>query len=572
MDNSLIDEIRRRNDIVEVIHSYIPLKRAGANYRGLCPFHNDTHPSLNVSPGKQIFKCFACGKAGNVFTFVQDHERVTFFEALKKLAARAGIPIPERDKPKAVSSKRELLLRIYLSAKNHYTSNLFEHGRHVLDYLQNRQISQETAKSLDLGYALNSMNGLKNYLLKEGVEVELLKECGLFGMTQGNLIDQFRDRLMFPIHNNTGDVIAFGGRILQENQEGGKYINSPGTELYTKGKELYGLYKTKYDIAKQDSALICEGYMDFLRLYESGFTNCAASLGTALTEEQIYLTARYSKNICLLYDGDLSGQKAAVRAALLVLSKGLSPRLVSLPAKEDPDSFLLNHGKNELQALIDESKPLIAYFAENENLNLNPQEKIEQIIDSVRQVRDPIQKEFLLKDVAEIFKVSEKALKQKLSLLSRRQTAQSVPDMRITENPEERILLILALRDKNNYFKLAQEINPDYFYKQEYKQIFKYLTSENRAEDLDEPARLLDRIEDASLRENLADLLFEDLAGCGFDGTLQQVKLRKLESDIEKLAEKIKEEPDNMLLFKQKEELVNQLKQISKKVVYRIFE
>jgi DNA primase len=320
LDNNLIDQIRRSNDIVDVIGSYITLKKAGASYRGICPFHNDSHPSLNVSQPKQIFKCFACGKAGNVITFVQDYEKLTFIEALKKLAERTGIKIPDRDRTTVVSTKRDLLLQVYRLAKDFFASNLFEHGQQVLDYLKERQISPQTAKSLELGYALNSNSGLKNHLLKEGINPNILKESGLFGVYQGNIIDQFRERLMFPIHSNTGEVIAFGGRILSTSGEGGKYINSPGTELYTKGKELYGLFKTKYDVAKADLALVCEGYMDFLRLYESGITTSVASLGTAMTEDQIYLLGRYSQNIYMLYDGDLAGQKAALRAALLILS------------------------------------------------------------------------------------------------------------------------------------------------------------------------------------------------------------------------------------------------------------
>jgi DNA primase len=572
LDQNLIDQIRRSNDIVDVIGSYIVLKKAGsASYRGLCPFHNDSNPSLNVSQSKQIYKCFACGKAGNTITFVQEYEKLTFIEALKNLAARAGIIVPERDNTRVVSTKRELLLQIYKLAKESFKDNLFEHGQIALEYLKERQISPETAKSLELGYALNSNGALKSYLLKAGINADILGESGLFGNYQGNLSDQFRDRLMFPIHNNTGDVIAFGGRVLGQNAEGGKYINSPGTELYTKGKELYGLFKTKYDIGKADYSLVCEGYMDFLRLYESGITNCVASLGTALTEDQIYLLGRYSHNIFMLYDGDLAGQKAALRAGLLILSKGFQPRIVLLPEQEDPDSYLLKHGKDAMLEAVKHAKTIISFLAENTQLDIPPQDRIEQLTDAIRQVKDPIQREFLVKDTADAFKISENSIKQKINMGIRPQQAepQTVDDS--DDNQEEHFLLVLALKDRNNYDMLAHELTAEYFFNPVYKQIYLYLTAEDRTLELEEPARLLDHIDNAALREQIADLLFEDLADMNFEETLHQVIIRKLQHDLEQMDKVINSGPSNLELFKQKAVLMNQLKQFSKnKVIHRI--
>lgn len=570
MDNSLIDQIRRSNDIVDVIGSYIALNKTGSSYRGICPFHNDSHPSLNVSQQKQMFKCFACGKAGNAITFVQDYERLSFIEALKKLAERAGIQIPDRDKTKVVSTKRELLLQVYRLAKDFFANNLIEHGEHVLRYLKERQISPETAKSLELGYALNSNSGLKSYLLKEGISTDTLKESGLFNNFQGNLNDQFKDRLMFPIHSNIGEVIAFGGRQLPGSTEGGKYINSPGTELYTKGKELYGLFKTKYDISKADLALVCEGYMDFLRLYENGITNCVASLGTALTEDQIYLLGRYTQNIYMLYDGDIAGQKAALRASLLILSKGFIPHIVVLPEDEDPDSFLLKYGKEALGDFVNHASTLINFLATNKQLDIADKDRIEQLTDAIRQVKDPIQREFLIKDVSEAFRLSEGAIKQKINIGTRTQY-DNKPVEDSDTNPEERYLLSLALKDKNNYLSLAHELNADYFFNQIYKQVYKYLTEQDRSDELDEPARLLDQIENIALREQLADLLFEDFTGMSFEDAFQQVTVRKLQYDLELMDNKIITEPNNLELFKQKSVLLQQLKQITKnKVIHRI--
>ena len=363
MEQGLIEQIRQANDIVEVVQSYIPLKHVGTNWRGICPFHNDTKPSLYVSQPKQIYKCFACGKAGNVVGFVMDYEKLSYIEALKKLAQRAGITIAEQYQTKQVSTKREQLLHVYKSAAEFFSNNLFNYGKHVLDYLHKRSFSPETAKELQLGYALNSEKGLLNHLLKEGLSVSLLKDSGLFGNYSGGLVDLFRDRLMFPIHNSFGEVIAFGGRLLEEKAGVGKYMNSPGTELYTKGKELYGLFKTKYNLSKAGTCLVCEGYFDFLRLYESGFNNSVASLGTALTEEQIGLMSRFGQKATMLYDGDNAGIKAAVRGGLLCLSRGMDVSVALLHAGEDPDSLILKQGKEAMQQVLEDAPGIISFLA-----------------------------------------------------------------------------------------------------------------------------------------------------------------------------------------------------------------
>ncbi|MBM4403778.1 MAG: DNA primase [Candidatus Cloacimonetes bacterium] len=566
MDNAIIDEIRRSNDIVEVINSYQPLKRVGTNWRGVCPFHNDTHPSLYVSQPKQIFKCFACGKAGNVFTYVQDYEHLTFFETVKKLAQRAGIAIPEREKTRTVSTQRDQLLQVYKSAKEHFCANLFQHGKAAREYLKDRQFSPETAQALELGYALDSQKGLVNHLLKEGYGTDLLKSSGLFSLVGGNLIDQFRHRLMFPIHNHVGEVVAFGGRTLSGEKELTKYINSPGTEIYTKGKELYGLFKTKYEIGKADKAIICEGYFDFLRLFEAGIAGCVATLGTALTDDQIYLLARYANDIYMLYDGDKAGQKAAVRAALLVLSKGLMPQIVSLPEDQDPDTYLIEMGKDAMLERIQAARNLPDYMAENEALDIPKAEKIAQLIDAVRNVRDGISRREWIKNIAEAFKVNENSLLSKLKLSSSQPTG-TTRSHTLEGYIEERYVIILAMKDKNCYKVLADRLTEDYFFNGEYRRIFKYLCEKDRVNEINEPAKLLADIEQKTeLNERIAELLFAELPDMRFEDTLNQVIVRKLEHDIEKLDAKIKETHDPKLL-KQKQVLMRKYRQMTKAVI-----
>ena len=573
MENSLIDQIRNANNIVDVVGGYIPLKHVGTNYRGLCPFHKDSNPSLYVSEPKQIYKCFACGKAGNVFGFVQDFEHLSFMEAVKKLAARAGITVPERDQTRTVSTKREQLLTIYQSARAFYSENLFKFGKSVLGYLEDRNLKQDTARILELGYALNSEKGLLNHLLKEGYGVALLKDSGLFGNYSGNLQDLFRERLIFPIHNSQGEVVAFGGRVMDPKAPGGKYINSPGTELYTKGNELYGLFKTKYEISKAKSVLICEGYFDFLRLYESGFTNSVASLGTALTEEQIHLAARFTKNIYMLYDGDLSGIKAAVRGGLLCLSRGLEVNVVCLPDGEDPDTFILKQGKEAMQNLIAEAPLLTEFMAKSKSLDNSVSERIDQLLDAIRLLKDPVARELMVRDVSEAFGITEQALNSKLRRSSTpvyQENKEAPAPIRLNEFQDERHVLILGLKDRESYNLLATELDEAYFNNKLYKAIYQYLVSHAHAEDMDQPSTLLDNIENKDIKESLAELLFEDLQCMRFQDALAQVKIRKIQRDLDDLDRMIKTEPQNLELLKQKERLSQMYRTMTKKVVNKV--
>jgi len=573
MEQNLIEQIRQANDIVEVIQDYLPLKHVGSNWRGLCPFHNDTSPSLYVSQPKQIYKCFACGKAGNVFGFVQDHEKLSFMEAVKKLAQRAGIAIPEYEKTKTVSTRREQLLLTYKSAAEFFAESLFAHGKNVLDYLAKRSFSAATAKELQLGYALNSEKALLNHLLKEGLPVALLKDSGLFGNYSGNLVDQFRDRLMFPIHNSFGEVIAFGGRLLEEKPGVGKYINSPGTELYTKGKELYGLHKTKYNISKAGSAIVCEGYFDFLRLFESGFTNAVASLGTALTEDQITLLKRFTEHGVMLYDGDAAGIKAAVRGGLLCLSRGMEVSVGILPAGEDPDSLILNQGKDAMQQLLDSAPDLIHFLAGDPRPEQKTAERIDLLLDALRSLKDPVKRELLVKDISEAFSISQNALNSKLHRSS--SPVQTTPvaepvTLRRSENTEERDLLILSLKDYDAYKLLASELNQSYFSNRLYRNLYNYLTEQSLSAEDFNPSALLDHIENNEIKESLAELLFEDGQHMRFEDCLSGIRIRKIQRDLEELDRAIVKDPNNLELLKQKEKLAHSYRRMTRKVVNKV--
>ncbi|MCK9335846.1 MAG: DNA primase [Candidatus Cloacimonetes bacterium] len=573
MDNSLIDQIRAANDIVDVVQSYIPLKHVGTNWRGICPFHNDTNPSFYVSQPKQIYKCFACGKAGNVITFVQEYDKLSFIEAVKKLALRVGIQIPERERTSVVSTKRQQLIEVYRSATLFFNEMLFAHGQNALDYLKQRSFSAQTAKDLMLGYALPSNKGLLNHLMKEGYGVSLLKESGLFGEYSGALQDIYRDRLIFPIHNNSGDVIAFGGRIMEAREGVGKYINSPGTEIYTKGKELYGLYKTKYNISKMDCSLVCEGYFDFLRLYENGFTNAVAALGTALTEDQVFLLNRFSSNTVLLYDGDTAGIKAAIRGGLACLGKGMQVKIATLPEGEDPDSFILNKGSQAMQSLIAEATDLIHFMASSPAIDSPVKQRIDDILDALRHLNDPIMRELYLKVVSEAFGITFSAL---LSSLKRGRSASttkaSVSPTQIADSdiPEERFTLIWALRDIESYKLLATELSADYFTNRLYKRIYIFLLEKLIQQDDIDAAALLDASEPSDVKDMLAELIFEEALLPDLNRLIRDLKLRKVQRDLEALNQAITSDPENRDLLQKKSELMRAYRMMTKKVVNKV--
>ena len=564
MDRSEIDNILEHNNIVDVINSYFPLKKAGANYRALCPFHEEKTPSFMVSERKQIYKCFGCGKAGNVITFIMEYEKISFIETLKKLAARAGITIKETKADPKKKTRKDLIYKIYSLTTSFYKENLQKHGQFVLEYLKKREITEETVAKFDIGYALDSYGGLKNYLLKNSINEKILEHTGLFSKSEKGIFDTFRNRLMFPIHSITGKVIAFGGRVLQDDQSGGKYINSPTTEIYTKGNELYGLFVTKYEIQKRDFALVCEGYTDFLRLYENGFTNSVASLGTSITDAQINLLSRFTKNIFIIYDGDLAGRKAAVRAAGNVIKKGYNTKIVVLPEKEDPDNFLVNSGKEKLQEKIENAKLLPIFLLEDDLMGLENRGKLDLLLEIVNEIDDKITREFFVKEIADDFKISETSIFSKIKFSQYRK--RNVPVRAdILQFPEERNLLKSVLNEKYLLKKVAQEINSSYFflkiYKNIYEEIIKYVKNSEHI------SGLLNQIEDEIIKNTIGELLIEDVPNISIDEILKAMKLRKYQKDLQDINQQMVNEGSNKELLDKKNKLKKEILNMNSKIV-----
>lgn len=564
MENAQIDQIRERNNIVDVIGSYFPLKKVGTNYKSRCPFHDEKTASFVVSEKKQIYKCFGCGAAGNVITFVMEYEKVSFIEALKKLANRVGMDISlgnaERKKK---NSRRDLIYKVYDLTTHHFKNNLEKFGSDAKKYLADRSISDDTIKKFEIGYALDSFGSLKNYLMKNSISDQIFEFTGLFGKGQKGSYDLFRNRLMFPIHDVHGKVVAFGGRVLEKDQGGGKYVNSPTTEIYVKGNELYGLFNTRHAISRKNFSIICEGYTDFIRLYEYGFDNSVASLGTSFTTKQVKLLGRYSNKFYLLYDGDKAGRKAAVRAASNVISEGFSVKIVELPEGEDPDSFLLKFGEDKLQNLIDKAKSLPNFLYDDSMLGLDEQSKLVQLIEVINDIEDEISREFFVKEVGEIFQVSQKAIFSKVQRRDIRKINRAPEKMELKKFLEERNLLKIILHEENNK-KFAQLVNPTYFLSDLYREI--YVLIEQHSDKLNDVAALLDLTENNLAKKVIAELIMEEPPSAPIEMIIKDLEVRKYKKEYDDVIIALGKNPDPKLM-KKKLELRKKISALSGKVV-----
>ena len=351
-----IEQVRSANSIVDVIGSYVRLKRTGGGYMGLCPFHNEKSPSFHVNPSRQMYKCFGCGVGGSVITFVMEYENYSFTEAIEALAQRAVIDLPKQDmteEQKRQDGLRKTLIEINMKAASYYYAKLKSpQGKLGYDYLSSRGLTDDTIKHFGLGYAGQGGGELYRYLRHEGYSDSILKETGLFKMEERGVYDKFWNRVIFPIMDVNNRVIGFGGRVMGDAKP--KYLNSPETKLFDKSRNLFGLNYAK--LGKKDSFILCEGYMDVIALHQAGFTNAVASLGTAFTGQQANIIRRYTENVFLTYDSDEAGVKASLRAIPLLRQVGINAKIIHMEPYKDPDEFIKALGTEEFQKRIDEAE------------------------------------------------------------------------------------------------------------------------------------------------------------------------------------------------------------------------
>ncbi|MFN8284220.1 MAG: DNA primase [Chitinophagales bacterium] len=413
--------------IYEVVGDFVNLKRAGSLYKGNCPFHQEKTPSFVVNPNKNIYKCFGCGKGGDSVGFVMEHEKMNFPEALRYLANKYNIQVEETqtsNEEKEVQNEKDSLLIALNYAAKFYNNQLLEteDGKAIgLSYFKERGFLDDTINTFQLGYSPDNYDAFYKQAIKDGYSEDILLKAGLIKEKNGKHYDFFRDRVMFPIFNVSGKVVAFGGRMLASNkpETGGynpKYINTAETEVYHKSQVLYGISHAKNEIRKEEVCYLVEGYTDVISLHQAGIKNVVASSGTALTKEQVLLVKRFTENMVILYDGDAAGIKAALRGLDIVLEQGLNVKIVLLPDKEDPDSFVKKYGTDETIAFIQKNqKDFILFKASQgiEEVQHDPIKKsavIKDIVESIALVSDNIKRELYIKECAHIVEVSEQVL------------------------------------------------------------------------------------------------------------------------------------------------------------------
>ena len=444
----IIDQIMQASQIEEVIGEFVNLKRAGSNLKGLSPFTDEKTPSFVVSPAKQIFKCFSTGKGGSVVTFLMEKEHFSYPEALRFLANKYGVQIPEESEPTAKEladkTERESLFIINDFAKNYFHQNLQEstEGKAVgLSYFEERGFTKETIEKFQLGYCLNVSDDFTKAALSKGYSLSYLEKVGLVKSKDERHFDFFRGRVLFPIQSISGRILGFGGRSLINDKKVAKYFNSPESIIYNKSEILYGLYFSKGEIVKYDECLLCEGYTDVISMHQSGIQNVVSSSGTSLTKEQVKLVKRYTKNLTILYDGDAAGIKASFRGIDLILEEGMNVKVVLFPDGEDPDSFAKKNSDSELALFIKEQKQDFITFKaqillkDGENDPLKKSDLIREIVQSVGLIPDQITRSVYVKEIARQFDIEESIISNELMRLRRNSLSKQFQEPEFNQVP-----------------------------------------------------------------------------------------------------------------------------------------
>jgi len=436
IDRSTIDRILNAADILEVIQEFVPLKRRGANYLGLCPFHNEKTPSFTVSPSKEIFKCFGCGKVGNVVNFVMEHEHLTYPEALKFLAKKYHIEIIEKElTPEELEkqNERESLLVVTAYASRQFSENLFHTDEGIsvgLTYFKERGFRHNTLKKFEIGYSFEKRDAFSKKALDDGYKKDFLVKTGLSIEHDDHIFDRFSGRVMFPIHSLSGRVLGCGGRILRTDAKTAKYLNSPESEIYHKSRILYGIYQARKAITQDDKCYLVEGYTDVMSLHEAGVENVVASSGTSLTQEQVRLIKRFTPNITILYDGDPAGIKASLRGIDIVLEEGMNVRIVLLPDNEDPDSFSKKLSIEEFSKFLKENETDFIRFKtkllleEAANDPVKKSNLIRDIVRSIAVIPESITRTVYIKECSNYMEVPEAVLYHEVNKMRQQRSFQ----------------------------------------------------------------------------------------------------------------------------------------------------
>ncbi len=606
-----IDEIRNAADIVDIISSYVQLRKRGKNFIGLCPFHSEKTPSFTVSGEKQIYRCFGCGVGGNVFKFLMDFKSISFVEAVQEVAEQLGISV-QFDQGASAEEQSELeeLYEINVLAARFFSDYLLKsnEGEIAREYFKKRNIKPQTQRSFGLGYAPESWDNFLQYAKENKTDLQKVKQLGLIDINEkGEYYDKFRGRIIFPIFSPNGRVIAFGGRILDNRENTAKYLNSPESQIYFKRRSLYGLFHSKEEIRKLDRAILVEGYMDLISLFQGGVKNVVASSGTSLTEEQVQLLSRFTKNIIVLFDADTAGQKASLRSIEILLKQDFEVKVVSLPEGEDPDSYIQKAGKEKFDEVILSARNFLEYqTAQYEQAGMfeDPAEMtkaIRELVKTLSLVSDELKRNLLLKSISKKFNLREKLIENELDGFLQQQsrrpqqirteatvrgTSNTLSNLKLAakDNPYEKELIRLMYSGDEEIVRFILG-NFDYndFENHDYRKLAS-IVEEHLKEDKISPSALIEKIEGEELKNFIFNLLLVDeqiskdwgersLNGKIEKDTLEHAtevvlnyKIHRINEKIKlnnQLIEETKDDAKLIELFKKNKELVEEKKSLN---------
>ena len=580
-----IEKVRQAADIVEVVSGYIDLKQRGRNFLGLCPFHNDNKPSLTVSPEKQIYKCFSCNAGGGAINFVMEIDKLEFADAIKHLAQSFNITLDIKGgDSKKFSDLKSQLLAIHELATNQYQKNLdTTAGRKALGYLKERGLSDKIIADFKIGFSLDSWDDLLELIRKEKFSAEAMKLSGLFIQTERGYINRFRSRIMFPIQNYNGNVIAFGGRIFDKD-DNAKYQNSPDTPIYNKSNILYGLNHNAENIRTSKKVILVEGNMDLLQLTQAGINNCLAICGTAFTEGHANILKRYTKNISITFDGDEAGKKAAIKCGYILSNNSVEPKIIIPPNGMDPDDWIREKGVDEFQKHIENAIDIIKahynYFSENaQDGALSINEFIQECLDELVNIKDPIMQEIMTKRLSEITSIDQRNIIQVLNEKNKKKNRFK------TNAPKSEVSTITEIQNTSYSIKVFDDlirlcfspekeirefifdnIEKNWIKSDPHKEIFDLVYIHLKGNEEAPISIIAEQINNKSLREKLIDITFNldkfiPNRSMAIDCAIR-MEQSFIQNEIDLLREKLKEIDDD----NDNSDVINQLSSFEKKI------
>ena len=560
----IVENVREAADIYDVVSEYVNLKKRGRNFFGLCPFHDEKTPSFSINIDKQIYKCFGCGKGGGTINFIMDLERLDFVDALKFLGNKYNIIVEIEHNSKSSNDLFNQLYTMHELANKYYQSNMNEN---ITQLLNKRNVNKESMNEFNVGLSTNKYDDLLNLIRKEKFSSEALKKSGLFIETEKGYMDRFRNRIIFPIHNHFNKIVGFAGRIYEENNKTAKYMNSPETPIYNKSKILYGMNLNKNNVLESKSAIIVEGYLDLIQLYQAGFKNVLAVSGTAFTEQHAIAISKLCKTIYLAYDGDKAGQDAAIRAGYIIINNNMEPKIINIPNGLDPDDWIQNEGSEPFNHAMKHSKSLIEFHYEKESIDFTSEQSkidfINKVIIEISNIANPLSLELLVKQLSDItgFDINNILEAIKINKTKKNQYKKNIkPDISKTDDKshvissiEKELINFCFTNNMNLRMIIKKYLNTDWLesnlIKEIYNQIYMHLSSE----DMIEPEIIMNELINENARNLMAQLIFDDMKPtkniiidclCRIEKNMLQKKINDLRASLksEKLDSKQKSE------------------------------